>query len=112
MARRIAFRCNYRRVDTTALRQDLIRALYSQHTMLVVFGKTHGMASLRQMCQTAAVHLYIEFFRDPAKYERAARAGHEGKRGYCVKNRLFKRQALGEQSGTISWSEALAAPGS
>jgi hypothetical protein len=44
-----------------------------------VFGKTHGMASLREECQTVAVQLYTEFFRDPTKYEQAALAGREGR---------------------------------
>ena len=48
MARRIAFLFNYPLVDNTALKPDLIRALYGQHRMLVVFGKTHGIASLRE----------------------------------------------------------------
>lgn len=40
MARRNAFLFNYPLVDNTALKQDLIRALYGQHTMLVVFARS------------------------------------------------------------------------
>jgi hypothetical protein len=43
MPRRIVFLFNYPLADNTAWKQHLIRALYGQHTMLVVFGKTHMM---------------------------------------------------------------------
>jgi folate-dependent phosphoribosylglycinamide formyltransferase PurN len=43
MPRRIAFLFNYPLADNTAWKQHLIRALRGQHTMLVVFGKTHMM---------------------------------------------------------------------
>jgi hypothetical protein len=97
MARRIAFLFNYPLVDNTVLKQDLIRALYGQHTMPVVFGKTRGMASLREECQMVAVQLYTGFFRDPAKCEQTALAGREGKRRSSVQAAGLR----GDQSGTI-----------
>src|SRR5262245_17115094 len=52
MAKRIAFLFNYPLADNTAWKQNLVRALQGQHTMLVVFGKTHildyGSAYLRR----------------------------------------------------------------
>jgi methionyl-tRNA formyltransferase len=52
-----------------------------------------GMASLREKCQTIALQLYTEFFRDPATFEQSARPGREGKT-YYVMNRLLKQQVL------------------
>lgn len=54
---------------------------------------TDGMASLREKCQSVALQLYIEFFRDPAKCERFARP-NEGGKTYYVMNRLLKQQVL------------------
>ena len=59
----------------------------------VEVGPTDGMASLREKCQTVAVELYTEFFRNPAKYEQSARSGAEGKT-YYVMNRLLKQRVL------------------
>lgn len=42
MARRIALLFNYPLVDNTALKQDLIRALYGQHTMLSCSARPMG----------------------------------------------------------------------
>jgi hypothetical protein len=100
MARRIAFLFNYPLVDNTALKPDLIRALYGQHRMLVVFGKTHGIASLREERQTVAVQLYTEFFRDPAKYERRPSGS---RRREVLRNESSVQAAglRGDQSGTI-----------
>jgi hypothetical protein len=60
------------------------------------------MASLREKCQSVAFQLYEEFFRDPARYEEAARSGAEGKT-YYVMNRLLKQQVLdGIRTGRFS----------
>ena len=79
---------------------------------------TDGMASLREKCQTVALQLYTEFFRDPETFERAARPGSEGKT-YYVMNRRLKRQVLdgikaGQYSGNPSRppQAAMAADGS
>ncbi|MBV8521858.1 MAG: hypothetical protein JOY71_06995 [Acetobacteraceae bacterium] len=67
---------------------------------------TDGLASLRQKCQTAALQLYTEFFRDPANYEQTARPGHEG-RTYYVMNRRLKQQVLdGIKTGRFSRSRS------
>lgn len=64
--------------------------------------RTDGMASLRDKCQSVAAQLYAEFFRDPERYEKAARSGAEGKT-YYVMNRVLKQQVLdGIKSGKYS----------
>jgi methionyl-tRNA formyltransferase len=55
--------------------------------------RTDGMASLREKCQSAALRLYTEFFRDPVKHGKMARPSEEGKT-YYVMNRLLKQQVL------------------
>ena len=61
-----------------------------------------GLSSLREKCQNIAPQLYTEFFRDPERYERSARPGHEGKT-YYVMNRLLKQQVLEQiRSGRFS----------
>jgi methionyl-tRNA formyltransferase len=67
---------------------------------------TDGLASLREKCQMAALRLYTEFFRDPSKYENAARPGWQGKT-YYVMNRLLKQQVLeGIKAGRYSRSQS------
>jgi folate-dependent phosphoribosylglycinamide formyltransferase PurN len=74
--------------------------------------RTDGMASLRAKCQSTALQLYIEFFRDPANWQRLARPNDGGKT-YYVMNRLLKQQVLGEiRSGRFDRREYRSCTGS
>ena len=64
------------------------------------------LASLREKCQSVALQLYLEFFRDPEACIRAALPGSAGKT-YYVMNRQLKQQVIDLiRAGRFSSGEA------